>query len=133
MVGGDQIVFKCIGCSAKHLASARTLLEEARGYESRGERKLADEHLFSAIGELMQGQEQAVFKEHTDQIRDIRKRIETSIAAGEGIPDVSAELTRKGIEEYDILRKAPVEVVEQLCPTCKVTYNHVERERVEHV
>lgn len=127
------MVFKCIGCSAKHLASARTLLEEAKGYESRGERKLADEHLFSAIGELMQGQEQAVFKEHADQIRDIRKRIEANIAAGEGIPDVSAELTRKGIEEYDILRKASPEVVEQLCPTCKITHNHAKREMIEHV
>lgn len=104
-----------MGCELKHLASSLVLLEEARGYEQRGEHGLRDKHLFEALGNLMQAEAQAPLEEHQKQIREVRKRIESAMASGGSIPNLGPELERKGTETLELLRKSP-----ELCPTCQL-------------
>lgn len=64
----------CIFCTMKHLASARSLLEE---YES--DRSEYKRHFFYAIGELAQAQAEsmALWPELAQQVRDYRRLMET--------------------------------------------------------
>lgn len=108
------MAIECIGCSLGHLSNARILLEEARKFE-RSDHELSDKHLVKALGEIRQGEEQHPDPKQREQVREIRKRIEASIAQKLPIPDVSGELEHKALRALNILRERP-----ELCPTCKI-------------
>ena len=99
------------------------MLGEARKFE-RGDHELSDKHLVKALGEIRQGEEQHPDPKQREQIREIRKRIEASIAQRSPIPDVSGELEHKALRALDFLRKHP-----ELCPTCKLDM----KPKVEHI
>jgi len=121
------MVLKCLGCAIMHIADAAVLVDEARKFERLGDRRMADLHLAKALGQLREGEEHVPQEKLATRLREIRKQIESSIASGQPIPNVSEELHREVATMIEILRGRP-----ELCPTCRVEVGptHVASHRV---
>lgn len=111
---------KCQGCALGHLTNARTLYGEVLKFDRLGNRDLRDRHLIAFLGEIRQAEEQAVVG--GEKIREIRKQVESAIAFGRELPDITADLETIGLEMLRALEGNPT-----LCPTC------VRPEDLEHL
>jgi len=111
---------KCLGCVIKHLANASILLQEVLKFHSAGKSDMVDKHLFTALGELGQAESQIPSEmpaELTNQIREIRKRVEVAgiLRDFRAMPELIRQIEDKGPKLLHFLRKMP-----ELCPTCKM-------------
>jgi len=72
-------------------------------------------HLAKAIGSIREAEEQSTSEEHTNQLREIRKRIESAVASKQPIPAVEDELLHKAAHMLEELSEHP-----ELCPSCSL-------------
>jgi len=110
--------YYCLGCTAKHVMTARTLLSESIGFGQRGNRRMADQHALMALGELREGEKQsAKWPDITRRIADVRKQVEAELAMAASPEKAKLhELDEVALRCLEKIREEGVEA----CPTCRV-------------
>ncbi len=115
----------CVGCSAGHASDALILYGEAVKFERARDHKMRDLHLAKFFGQIREAEEQNPFPETREQIRGIRKTVESTVASNSPLPDIADKLTAKAAEIIGQLREHP-----ELCRSCSLPKTVPE---VEHV
>jgi len=105
----------CLGCTVKHVTTARVELGEAVDFYKRGDRRMGDIHLLSVLGELRSAEKQSrPWPEISQPITAIRKQVEADMASGKPPSDGKAErLSETALKALEMIRREP-----SLCPTC---------------
>jgi len=111
----------CLGCTIKHVTTARVELGEALDFYRRGDSRMGDIHLLSALGELREAEKQSrPWPEVAKTITAVRKQLEADMVSGKAPSDGKAEdLAGAALKALEMVRREP-----SLCPTCAINPPH---------